>query len=372
MNISPALAIAAITLSFDASANLVANGSFETFTGTFGGDGGAQLISTSATSTGWSVGTAQEFAILETPNVYNLTASEGVNFLDLAGCSNTGFPKGAAQTITSLTTGANYAFPMDLGIHNGACVSGGDNCHGPVQASAIIGGTSHRFTENSSADGNVRTSFGFEFVATSSTMNLTIAGVSLPQGNAFIGFDNVSIVVAPVPVPAARWPLGPGMAGTPVRTSYRPTYVTITLPLPLRWATGQCDRSPGRDERGRSASMLTAPCGGESAYGFTMHPETGSISKLPSDTAKGCWPGAPSGAASCPTLNPSRKPNGWFAGRRIAHFVCYSAPSQCVGIMHRGSMFRVRRAQPMHWRVTDELRDRVESPTTQVPRQRND
>ena len=51
-------------------ANLVTNPSFETFTGTFASDGGAQLITGSTTLTGWGV-TNGEVAILTTPNNYN-------------------------------------------------------------------------------------------------------------------------------------------------------------------------------------------------------------------------------------------------------------------------------------------------------------
>lgn len=143
----------------------------------------------------------------------NLSASGGVNFLDLAGYSNNGFPKGVTQTITGFSVGDTYTLSMDVGIRNGPCVSGGNNCHGPVQASAGIGSTSQTFTEDSSAAGNVWGSFGFDFVATSTTMDLSLQGISLPLGNAFIGVDNVSIVPATVPVPAAIWLLGPAMAG---------------------------------------------------------------------------------------------------------------------------------------------------------------
>ena len=190
-------------LATGASAQIVSNGSFETFTGVFAGDGGAQLTSASTTLTGWTIG-GGEIAVLTTPNSYNLTASVGSNFLDLAGYSNSGFPKGLAQVLTGLTVGQTYEFSMDLGIRNGACVSGGDNCHGPVQASATIGSTSQTFIQDSAIPGNVWGTFGFDFVATGSSMTLTINGVGLPPGNAFIGLDNVSVapgVVGVVPEP---------------------------------------------------------------------------------------------------------------------------------------------------------------------------
>ena len=201
-------------LATGASAQVVSNGSFETFTGVFAGDGGAQLTSASTTLTGWTI-VGGEIAVLKTPNVYNLAASAGNDFLDLAGYTNGGFPKGVSQVLTGLTVGQTYAFSMDLGIRNGACVSGGNNCHGPVQASATIGSTSQTFTEASAVAGNVWGTFGFDFVATGPSMTLTIDGVSLPAGNAFIGLDNVSVapaVAAAVPEPETYALLLAGLA----------------------------------------------------------------------------------------------------------------------------------------------------------------
>jgi hypothetical protein len=187
-----------------AAAQMVTNGSFEAFTGAFAGDGGAQLLTTSTTLTGWTI-VGGEIAVLRTPNSYSLAPSMGSNFLDLAGYSNAGFPKGISQVLSGLNAGQTYAFAMDVGIRNGACVGGGDNCHGPVQVSASIGSTAQTFTQASSTAGNVWGTFGFDFVATGSTMTLTINGVSLPAGNEFIGLDNVSVTpgaVAAVPEPA--------------------------------------------------------------------------------------------------------------------------------------------------------------------------
>ena len=183
-----------------ASAQIVSNGGFETFTGVFGSDGGAQLTSASTTLTGWTI-VGGEIAVLKNPNIYNLTPSTGNNFLDLTGYSNTGFPKGVSQVLTGLVAGQTYAFSMDLGIRNGPCVSGGDNCHGPVTATVNIGTTSQTFTEASAAAGNVWGTFGFNFVATGSTMPLTINGISVPAGNEFLGVDNVSVTGAVTAVP---------------------------------------------------------------------------------------------------------------------------------------------------------------------------
>jgi len=193
----------ALGLAGPAAAQVVTNGGFETFTGTFAGDGGAQLLTTSTTLTGWSI-VGGEIAVLHTPNVYNLAPSSGNNFLDLTGYSNAGFPKGISQAVSGFNVGQSYVLSLDVGIRNGACVGGGDNCHGPVQVSATIGGTGQTFTEASSTAGNVWGTFTLNFLATSPTMTLVINGLGVPAGNEFIGLDNVSIAagtVAAVPEP---------------------------------------------------------------------------------------------------------------------------------------------------------------------------
>ena len=193
-----------------ASANLVLNPSFESFTSSFGGDGGAQLTTSSMALTGWTI-TNGEIAVLKSPNRYNLTASNGNYFLDLAGYSNTGFPKGISQTLNGLTPGQTYTLAMDLGIRNGACVSGGNNCTGPIKVSASLGSTNQTFTHHSTNPGNIWGTYGFDFTATGPSMALSIQGISLPAGTAYIGLDNVSVNA--VPLPAAVWLFGSGLIG---------------------------------------------------------------------------------------------------------------------------------------------------------------
>lgn len=222
MKLSRIVALPLAALATGASAQIVSNGSFETFTGLFGGDGGAQLTSASSTLSGWTI-VGGEIAVLKTPNIYNLAASVGDNFLDLAGYTNAGFPKGVSQLLSGLTVGQTYAFSMDLGIRNGACVGGGNNCHGPVSASATIGPNSHTFIEDSAVAGNVWGTFGFDFVANATSMTLTIDGLSLPAGNAFIGLDNVSVAptVGAVPEPETYAVLLAGLAGVGLFTRKR-------------------------------------------------------------------------------------------------------------------------------------------------------
>lgn len=193
-----------------AHANLVTNPSFETFTGAFGGDGGAQLTTISTTLTGWSVINGA-IAVLTTPNSYSLSASEGVNLLDLAGYSNTGLPKGISQDIAGLSVGQQYTLSLDIGIRNGACVGGASNCAGPVGVNASIGTASQTFTHNSADEGNIWGTYGFIFTATNPAMSLQITGASLPVGFQYIGLDNISVEA--VPLPGAALLLGSGMLG---------------------------------------------------------------------------------------------------------------------------------------------------------------
>ena len=188
---------AAVVVATSASAQIVQNGSFETFTGTFASDNGAQLTTSSTTLTGWTI-VGGEIAVLKNANAYNLTASDGTNFLDLAGYSNGGFPKGVSQLLTGLSAGQTYTVSMDLGIRNGACVGGLSNCGGPIQVSAGVAGTSQAFTHSSNTAGNVWDRFSSNFVANGSSELLTIQGVSA-SGGQYIGLDNVS--VSPVPEP---------------------------------------------------------------------------------------------------------------------------------------------------------------------------
>ncbi len=198
----------------NASANLVSNPSFENFTGTFGADGGRLLTSASTTLTDWTI-VGGEIALLTTPNSYKLTPSEGNNFIDLAGYTNTGFPKGITQTLSGLVPGRDYAFAMDLGIRNGACIGTANDCHGPIQVMASIGGSSQTFTHDSADPGNIWGTFGFTFKATGSSEDLTIQGINLPAGNAYIGLDNVSVNA--VPEPNLVWLFGVGAVLVGVR-----------------------------------------------------------------------------------------------------------------------------------------------------------
>jgi len=70
---------------------------------------------------------------IQNGNDYLLTSRSGTRFLDLAGYTNTGFPKGLQQSLTGLTVGQTDTFSMWLGVLNGSCGPAGFNlCAGPV------------------------------------------------------------------------------------------------------------------------------------------------------------------------------------------------------------------------------------------------
>jgi len=217
---------ASIALSSTLSAQIVTNGGFETFTGTFRPDGAQQLDPGATTLTGWTI-VRGEIAIAQNGNDYLLTSRSGTRFLDLAGYTNTGFSKGLQQSLTGLTVGQTYTFSMWLGVLNGSCGPAGFNlCAGPVAARATVGAFSQLFTHNSTLPGNQWGNYSFNFTASNSTLLLLIEGVSLPAGNQYIGLDDVSVVASTVPPSVVPEPgtyalLGTGLVLLGLTTSRR-------------------------------------------------------------------------------------------------------------------------------------------------------
>lgn len=189
-----------------AHANLVSNGSFEMFTGTFAGDGCHQSTSGDTTLTGW-VPTGSEIAVCTTPNQYLIIASDGSNFLDIAGYQNT-LNKGVTQTLGGLTIGQQYAFSADLGVSNIADCVPGSTCAGPISVLVTIGDVSQTLTHNSADAGVQWASYGFTFTADSVGPTLTVVGADLPAGGAFIGLDNLTLVTVPEPASVTLVALG--------------------------------------------------------------------------------------------------------------------------------------------------------------------
>lgn len=187
---------ATLALSTTLTAQIVTNGGFETYGGTFRGDGGQQLSPGNTALTSWTI-VGSEIAVLQNGNLYGIASHSGNLFLDLAGYTDTGFPKGVSQSLTGLTIGQTYTFSMWLGVFNGDCQNVGLNrCTGPVSARATVGGTTQTFTHNPTGAGNQWANYTMNFVASNSTMLLLIEGITVPGGGAYLGLDDVSVAAA--------------------------------------------------------------------------------------------------------------------------------------------------------------------------------
>ncbi|HEU4430609.1 MAG TPA: hypothetical protein VFT98_17750 [Myxococcota bacterium] len=191
------LATSLLALAAPAHANLISNAGFETFTGTHAGDNCRQLVPASTTLSDWTP-VGNEIAVCTTPNQYLITASEGLNFLDIAGYQNT-LGKGVSQTISGLVIGQQYAFTADLGVSNIASCVPGATCGGPISVLVTIGSVSETLTHNSTDPGVQWASYGFSFVADSTNVTLSVVGSAIPAGGAFIGLDNLSLLAVPEP-----------------------------------------------------------------------------------------------------------------------------------------------------------------------------
>ncbi len=185
------VSLLAVGLGSEAQAHLIFNPSFETFTGTFAGDGCSQLTPASTSLTLFAP-VGGEIAVCHAPNSYQITPSEGSNFLDIAGYGNT-LGKGISQQLSSLTIGQQYTFSADLGVSNIASCVPGATCGGPISVLVTIGGVSHTLTHDSAGSGVQWATYGFIFTADSVAPTITIVGSALPPGGAFIGLDNLML-----------------------------------------------------------------------------------------------------------------------------------------------------------------------------------
>ena len=180
-----AAAVVAAVSGFGAEAATITNGSLEGLSNTgfatvAGGD--------SSTITGWTVG-GDSVDWIDTYWV----ADDGANSVDLNGNG-----QGAISTdITDLTIGATYEISFYLS---------GNTDGGPVVKTVGMdvgaGQTAYAFDTTGASHSDMGwTEYVYSFTATGTTQTLTFA--SLDAGYYGAALDNVSISLAPVPVPAA-------------------------------------------------------------------------------------------------------------------------------------------------------------------------
>ncbi len=190
MMFGKAIAVAAILLAGAAHASIVTNGSFES-PGTF--TGGFKTYSAGSTAiTGWTVGSGSVDLI----NTY-WQAADGSYSLDMSG----GSAGSIWQTISGLLTGKSYILSFAL--------AGNPDRAGVKSLTAEVGGTSGTYTFDST--GKSRSAMGW----TTETLGFTASGSSATlrftsnTNNAYgPALDNVSVALAPVPLPAGAATLG--------------------------------------------------------------------------------------------------------------------------------------------------------------------
>jgi hypothetical protein len=173
--------------------NLITNGSFESGTYTFDGNGAASLPAGSTAITGWTT-FAAELAPISNTNVFGITTPFGSVFLDLTGYHDSS-PYGGVMQSISTTSGQSYLLTLDLGVDNSV-----SQYSGPISVAVKAGSDSTTFTDDPTGTGVIWTPFSFTFTANSSSTTISIQGT---HGIDYIGLDNVSVVAAAVPEPSS-------------------------------------------------------------------------------------------------------------------------------------------------------------------------
>lgn len=190
MMFGKAIAVAAILLAGAAHASIVTNGSFES-PGSFAGSFKTYNAGSTAI-TGWTVGSGSVDLI----NSY-WQAADGSYSLDMSG----GSAGSIWQTISGLLTGKSYILSFAL--------AGNPDRAGVKSLTAEVSGTSGTYTFDST--GKSRSAMGW----TTETLGFTASGNSATlrftsnTNNAYgPALDNVSVALAPVPLPAGAATMG--------------------------------------------------------------------------------------------------------------------------------------------------------------------
>lgn len=184
--------------SWEARADLITNGSFEDTSKTFVGDVNHtdNLPSGSSVIPGWTTINGTFTAWIQNGNPWNISASNGLFFLDLTGYADSVTYGGVSQSFAT-TPGTSYVVTFDLGYGGNSGAFGG-----PVKVTATAGGTSQVFTSGSGTPNPaVWDHETFVFTANSATTTLDLVGLSTAGGE-YIGLDNVDVepgTTSPVP-----------------------------------------------------------------------------------------------------------------------------------------------------------------------------
>lgn len=197
LNSVPRIVVSLVVLSVGAysNANLLTNGSFESHTYTFGGDGGVDLGPGNTGITGWSVVT-NDVAPISSANTFGIAPEDGAVSLDLQSYNDSSPYGGVSQSISTVL-GATYDLSFYIGVQNDVGYS-----VGPASVMATAGATSGTFTNTATASGNQWQLFSMSFVATATSTPITLQG-TFTGGGAYIGLDNVDVEVHPTPEPAS-------------------------------------------------------------------------------------------------------------------------------------------------------------------------
>jgi hypothetical protein len=182
--------------------NLLVNGSFDAGTYTFGGDGATSVLPGDRSITGWTV-VSNVVAPISISNVYGVTPEDGTVCLDLQGYSD-GSPYGGVLQTIATVPGETYDLDFWAGSQNSISYA-----VGPVSVQATAGGTTASFTNALTGPGNQWQEFSMDFVASGTSTDITLMGLST-AGGGYIGLDNAVVTVVPEPTSAV---LGAGAAG---------------------------------------------------------------------------------------------------------------------------------------------------------------
>lgn len=172
--------------------NLLTNGSFENTSNTFvnNGQGFMNLAPGSSVIPGWTV-TSNTLSWINNTNPFSLTASDGSFFLDLTGPQDSAAFGGVTQTIAT-TPFNTYTLSLTIGAGGTSAPYGGTK-----SVMVTAGSSSTTFTFTPVGSGSQWGTFSFDFVPTTSSTAISIAGTASGVGNQYLGLDNVSVVPEP-------------------------------------------------------------------------------------------------------------------------------------------------------------------------------